>query len=432
MKITNIEETGCNDILRWAIENEVNLQGEPEMINLINNETSYNITFSDINLFELFRLVQLFRNKLRIIEEKDFIKEFDNGYLESLFGGNFHMDEDDNIQVGGDVPVASLVNKSLQSLTNLAIQMSTDNDIIRLGTARMYLPMLSRRFDVSIPIDFGSFLTTMETPDDYNRIFNKDYPNTLVKEIDQDNSSILRAIFYKFVRSVTMVKYSDKYEQLLKLIKYVPLQINSSENKLYKIGRLGFRKYDSHTHSDISCSLFNRLPTDQWIQKTKQIGLLESKLNVDFAVQIPIQLMMQIENALDSNILPIRYESSIQSIIENGLAFSNFNSSNDLELDEEAEINFNNDIEAYTNRISEANQLTLNTISLLLKDDMHNDENSAFALLPSMYVTNAVFTINMEHKDLYLDTFTSDLIRPMFKEMIELGNSLAYDMSKTK
>lgn len=432
MKITNIEETGCNDILRWAIENEVNLQGEPEMINLINNETSYNITFSDINLFELFRLVQLFRNKLRIIEEKDFIKEFDNGYLESLFGGNFHMDEDDNIQVGGDVPVASLVNKSLQSLTNLAIQMSTDNDIIRLGTARMYLPMLSRRFDVSIPIDFGSFLTTMETPDDYNRIFNKDYPNTLVKEIDQDNSSILRAIFYKFVRSVTMVKYSDKYEQLLKLIKYVPLQINSSENKLYKIGRLGFRKYDSHTHSDIGCSLFNRLPTDQWIQKTKQIGLLESKLNIDFAVQIPIQLMMQIENALDSNILPIRYESSIQSIIENGLAFSNFNSSNDLELDEEAEINFNNDIEAYTNRISEANQLTLNTISLLLKDDMHNDENSAFALLPSMYVTNAVFTINMEHKDLYLDTFTSDLIRPMFKEMIELGNSLAYDMSKTK
>jgi len=76
MKITNIEEVGCNDILRWAISNKVDFIVEPELINLINNETSYLVTFSDVTFLELFRLTQIFRHKLRVVDEKEFIKEF--------------------------------------------------------------------------------------------------------------------------------------------------------------------------------------------------------------------------------------------------------------------------------------------------------------------------------------------------------------------
>jgi len=432
MKITNIEETGCNDILRWAISNKVNLLEEPELISLINNETSYTVTFSNINFFELFRLTQLFRDKLRIIEEKEFIKEFDDNYLSSLFSGKFHLDKDGNFHLEGDIPISSLANRATQSFVNLALQMSGNSDIVQTGMIRLYLPMICRRFDVAIPIEFGAFLGTLENLDDLYRIFNENYPNTLSNEINNENSSIIRSIAYKFVRSTAIVRYTDKSEQLLKLIKYVPLSISSSNTKLYKIGQLGFRKYDSHLRANFGCSLFNRLDNDLWTQRTRQISLIDSKLKVDFAVQLPMQYMQMIENSFSSDILPISYGSSIQNIIENGLAFNGFKNLDDEELSEEEYQQLTNDIEAYHSRINEANQFALNVISLLLQDNIHNDENSTFALLPSMYATNAVFTIDLEKKDLYLNKFNDIVINSLFKEMIGLASSLSYDMAQTK
>ena len=49
-----------------------------------------------------------------------------------------------------------------------------------------------------------------------------------------------------------------------------------------------------------------------------------------------------------------------------------------------------------------------------------------------MYATNAVFTIDLEKKDLYLNKFNDIVINSLFKEMIGLASSLSYDMTKTK
>jgi len=434
MKITNIEETGCNDILRWAIANEVNLFDEPELIGLINNETSYTITFSDITFFELYRLTQLFRNRLKIIEEKEFIKEFNKDYLASLFRGKFHMDEDGNLDLAGDIPTSDLANRALQSFVNLALQLSGNSDIIQTGTVRLMLPMINRRFDVNIPIDFGAFLGCFDNNvDDLHRIFNRKYPSTLSQEVSREDSNILRLLAYKFVQSTALVRYTTKSEQLLKLIKYVPLGLSSAPtNKLYKIGTLGFRKYDSISRADYGCSLFNRLPNELWTQRTRRINLIDSKLKVDFAVQLPMQYLQIIENTLSNEILPIKYESDIQNIIENGLVFNNFKSDYPEDISEEEQQQFADIIESYSTRINEANQFALNVISLLLKDNENNDENSIISILPSIYATNAVFTINMEYKDIYLSKFNDVIINGLFKEMISLASSLSYDMSKTK
>jgi len=139
--------------------------------------------------------------------------------------------------------------------------------------------------------------------------------------------------------------------------------------------------------------------------------------------------MQMIENRFSPEILNIKYESSIQNIIENGITFSNLKNV-DESLDEEEQQKFVQEIEAYQNRINEANQLTLNTISLLLQDPYNNDENSSIALLPSMYSTNAVFTIDLQYKDEYLNMFTDNFINPLFKELVESASSLAYDMTK--
>ena len=70
MKITDIKEVGCNNLLRWAIKNGADLKRDTALISLINDETSYMVTFDDITFFELFRLTQMYRDNLAIIATK--------------------------------------------------------------------------------------------------------------------------------------------------------------------------------------------------------------------------------------------------------------------------------------------------------------------------------------------------------------------------
>ena len=63
-------------------------------------------------------------------------------------------------------------------------------------------------------------------------------------------------------------------------------------------------------------------------------------------------------------------------------------------------------------------------------DPYHNDENSAVSLLPSMYSTNAVFTIDLNHREEYLNKFSDNVIHSLFQELVESATTLSYDMTK--
>jgi len=69
MKITGIKEAGCNNTLLWALKNKATIFGDEPLCSLINDELFYIVTFSDVNLFELFRLTQIYREKLKIVRE---------------------------------------------------------------------------------------------------------------------------------------------------------------------------------------------------------------------------------------------------------------------------------------------------------------------------------------------------------------------------
>ena len=69
MKITSITESGSNNTLLWAISNGADIKSDIPLQSIINDELFFLVRLEDVNMFELFRLTQHFRNKLRIINE---------------------------------------------------------------------------------------------------------------------------------------------------------------------------------------------------------------------------------------------------------------------------------------------------------------------------------------------------------------------------
>jgi len=69
MNIVSIKEAWSNNIISCAITNNANIVSDLALQSLINDELCYIITLDNVNLFELFRLTQTYRDKLRIIEE---------------------------------------------------------------------------------------------------------------------------------------------------------------------------------------------------------------------------------------------------------------------------------------------------------------------------------------------------------------------------
>src|SRR5574344_259970 len=70
MKITNISEKGSNNILKWCINEKYSIKGNYPLYNILNGDLTYDVTISDVNTMELFRLTQLYKNELKIIESK--------------------------------------------------------------------------------------------------------------------------------------------------------------------------------------------------------------------------------------------------------------------------------------------------------------------------------------------------------------------------
>ena len=122
----------------------------------------------------------------------------------------------------------------------------------------------------------------------------------------------------------------------------------------------------------------------------------------------------------------------MSEIISEGLIFNDFitpeenNESGETVIEE-----FNNSINAYKTRIAEASLLIYNSISALLTDPDKNDITSSFALLPSIFSTRAVITIDTTKIEMF--TKQSDpLLGEMFKDIKEIAYSIISDISNRK
>lgn len=425
MNITGIRETGSSDILRFALNNDADIKSDTALQSLINNETSYLVTISDINFLELFRLTQQYRDKLKIVDEQraqlpprtELIKSFNGSYADP-----------DNPEE--TYSYAELVEYASNMFINLALQMSADDDIIKPQSARLFLPMISRGFSVQIPVSFLDIINPVT--DETDEIFNKDYPKTLNRIVEADISDIRNKLLILVTKLTTIIRYDRHYDDLIRMTKYFPVRKQNDE--LYQFGLIDFYKFDNLGRGECRCTMFQP-DKEAMATKMKTLARLSTPLNVDIAVRMPLQYMQLIENSTSAEELPISYESSMASIIEAGIRFNDFKTHGYAEDDEEhqPEIDeFNNAISAYQTRINEANQIVLNTIPILMQGDNDVDITSVFAMLPSIYTTKAVMTIRSEDIITKMESHVDDTISTMFKQIHGLVSSLYADINRNR
>lgn len=432
MKISKIAESGCNNILRWAISNGAEVKEDVPLQSIVNDELFYLLTLTDVNFFELFRLTQLYREKLRIVQE--FKAEVPPmAELTQIFNGVYIPDESSPETKSN---IAEIAEHVIQSFLNIALQMSNDWDIIKPSAVRLFLPMISRKFTVQVPVSFMDLIDSI-SPEESSKLFTPEYPETLQEIIDTENHGFKIKFNLAFIQGTWIVKYDKRYDQYLKITKYSPLKNSQVEpEKLYKYGLLGFYKYNNVTRGQVRCNLFNPGDSKAIESTLEQIGHLKTPLKVEFAVELPLQYMQILENNFSREVLEISYESSMANIIDSGIIYEDFvlpvKPDNEEDVDANtAYENVMNNINAYKVRIAEANQLTLNAITMLLNNDGDIDTTSTFALLPSIYTTRAVITINMEFADKYING-VDPVIDEMFTGMLEDIKAILNDINNTK
>lgn len=437
MKITGIKEAGCNNTLLWALKNKATIFGDEPLCSLINDELFYIVTFSDVNSFELFRLTQIYREKLKILRENQ-AEIPSREILAEMFPGSITVDnkEEGSEETTKSIPKLEVAEHAASMFYNLALQMFSDNDIITEGAGRMFLPMLARRYDIQIPISFMDFVLSIKDETEAAKIFNESYPSNLTEQIiENELSSVRIRLDMAFVRSTSIIKYDERYNQLLKLVKYDPLK-KGITNRLYKFSPLGFTKYDNIGRGQLRCNFFNA-DKDVTAKTMKQMASTRTPLKLEFMVQLPIEYMQILENYFSRDEIDIMYESSMADIIDGGLIYDDFVSPVwDLESTDEDDVvktkNYNNAISAYNQRINEANQITLNSITLILgSKDEFVDITSTFAMLPSIYTTKALLVLNMENATKYTN-ISDPLLSDMLQEMVNFGENIEKELQELR
>lgn len=430
MKITNIKESGSNNTILWALKNGATIYGDDPLCSIINDELFYLVTFSDVTFFELFRLTQMYRDKLKVIEEK--VAEVPaRNVLAEAFPGSYAPDEKEPDK---NIPMLEIAEHSIQMFLNLALQMNTDNDIITPGASRLFLPMISRRFDVQVPVSFYDFVTSFKDEKEASELFNSSYPSNLNSQIvESEFHNVRMRLELAFVKATSILKYDERYDTYLKMTKYAPLK-KGITNRLYKFNLLAFTKYDNISRGECRCNMFNA-DKNVTTKVMQHMARIKTPLKVEFIVQLPIQYMQIIENDFSPEEVGIIYESSMSNIIEGDIIYDDFitpdwNVESEDEEDQAKTKEYMNAISAYKQRITEANQTTLNSITILLNNGVDTDITSAFSMLPSIYTTKALLILNTEYADKYINIF-DPLLADMFQEMMDFAAKIEDDIKKS-
>lgn len=428
MQISKIKESGTNNVLLWAISNGADIKEDPQLQSIVNDELFYLVTLENVNFLELFRLTQMYRNKVRIVSEKQ-AEVPDRKELNELFPGEIMVNHEDD---STKAPISEAVEHVVQMFINLALQMQNDSDIIKTSAVRLFLPMISRKFDVQIPVSFFDLVESLD-PEECSKLFSSEYPNTLSTLVDENNGFKTK-LQLGFVRGTSIIKYHKRYDQYLKISKYSPIR-TCSNNKLYKFGLLGFYKFDPNSRGEVRCSLFN--PNSEQLGITlRQLGGIKTPLNIQFAVQLPIQYMQILENSFEAAELDVQYESSMSTIIADGMDYDDFVvqgfDEDDMSEENQQRITeYTNQVDAYKVRIAEANQILMNSLGQILQSDADFDTTAAFAMLPSLYTSKAVITLDATKSNIYT-SHSDPVISSMFKEMLDMASDIHSDIQKSK
>lgn len=428
--VKSIREGGANNILKWAIANGADIRNEPEIQQLINEETYYSLTLENVNFLELFRLSQALRNKIRIVDEHK-ASILTRRESTEAFPGELIVNEGEENQA--TIEYYQKAEEAVEKLLNVAVSMNSDDDIIQPSAARLYLPMISRKFDVQVPITFNELLKAIPADVSTGVIFNQEYPNTLNLFFDDERFSLAKTmLLLGIVPILGIIRYSKKLNTAINITKFDGLKKIKSES-LIKFKMTGFKVLDNISRNEIRCDMF-KATKEYLVNCMKRVSRVSNPLKVEFAVQMPIQYMCDLCKLFGEEDLQINFHSSMSDIISAGIPSYNFKSFELEEGDTDYDIKleeYNNAISEYNTRIADAITTTTETIGMLMNSNA--DDIAVFSLLPSIYMTRAIITVNVEKfDDVYLSSGYSSELIDMFSSMREQCNSLVNEISKNK
>jgi hypothetical protein len=267
------------------------------------------------------------------------------------------------------------------------------------------------------------------SPEECVNLFDANYPATLQNILDTPTHGVVIRLSMAFVKGTEIVRYNDKYDKYLKLVKYAPLNTFQGDS-VYKCSLIGFSKYDNLSRSEVRCSMFHP-DKAAMVETMKHMGRLSTPLKTDFTIQLPIQYMMTLMNTFSREDLPTLYESSMKNIIDTGLSYNDFILPEGSGEEETTRIN--NAIDAYKVRISEANNELMNAVKLLLgaADENDIDISWVFSLLPSIYPAKATITVGTDNEAKF-SAVSEPVLREMFDKMYQMTNGVAADISGMK
>lgn len=393
MKVTNVKLSGCDNALSWAIGNRADLKSNVPVTSIINDESFFLVTIDGLNFYQVYRLTQLYRNRLRIcaVHRSELPT---TELLADYFPGN-----------------EVKVQRHLELLLGLVSQMIADDDIVYPGIPKLFLPMITTTFAVQLPFAFVDAIDVM-TPDEVAEIFTGEYAHRLEALPEKGAAhSLIRAIMIAVERSTGNVRYDRTYEQLLQVTKYFPLKADVERQAPYRFGLLGFSKFDPVARSVIEVNMFKADPNRVTAQMTG-LKRISSPLELSFAIQLPIYHMQILESTFAETDLKVSYRSSIGNVVDNGIDLEHLYLGDDGEM-----------IDNYRVRLTEAQLASLKLISEFTdsSDDFH--PSALFSLLPPIYRTNAVITFRGDRLSL-LARVDDSTLRDMFTEIIAVASPL--------
>ena len=123
----------------------------------------------------------------------------------------------------------------------------------------------------------------------------------------------------------------------------------------------------------------------------------------------------------------------MSTILGSGLLFNDFVAPEMTPMedgsDNDVASEHNEAISAYRARLTEANQLVINAIDMMIKDDQC-DITSAFAMLPGMYMTRAVIKFKENDVPTILKSVNSiAVLDDMFQTMMSMMDGVRSDIS---
>lgn len=390
MRLTDISESNSSTILRWAIENNAKFKKNLGLADIISDDMHYILTLEDVNFLELYRLTEIYRTKIKIIKSHE-IKEPSESFFKETFQG---------VDTEGH-QFSQIAKESIEKFINIIKQIDANR---RSGNFEQLLdlllvPMICRTFTVQIPLRFIDFIFVC-TDHELDQVFNRMYPETLNTIIDNEGLGFKNTVLIKIIKSIGIKPYEPKTIKYLDIIKFGSFKNNKDYN--YDPVLLSFGKINKITGKTNKFSFFKS--DKETLEKTlKQLKKNQEPLELEFAVQIPIEYLQQIQNSYEDDIIEIGYKSSFETIAKTGFDYNRIVKIRDYENE------IDEPIDLYSTRVREAAAENILGVGMLLQNSNVQRDNvisliDIFALLPAVYSTQVTLKV------------FSDQIRTLLKE----------------